>query len=122
MTALVPHTSLKGRKVLLLGDSRMAFPIAKSLAKEGVRVFSGVSTSSNYLEWSRFLAGSFRHPSTDPGTDEALPYFLEWLKNNPDVDAIQPVSESTSRMIHRHREQFERFGALIMPASETIAA
>ncbi|MEO1305132.1 MAG: hypothetical protein AAFV37_09160 [Pseudomonadota bacterium] len=98
----------------------MAFPIAKALHKQGVRVYSGVSTASNYLEWSRFLSGSFQHPSTDLGTDEALPFFLNWLDQHRDIDAIQPVSESTSRMISRHRDTFERHAALIMPAPQTL--
>ena len=70
----------------------MAFPISKSLSKQGIEVFAGVSIYSNYLEWSRYLKGTFRHPSTDPGTDEALPYILDWLESNAPITAIQPVS------------------------------
>ncbi|MHA7858725.1 MAG: hypothetical protein ACX94D_11620 [Henriciella sp.] len=57
----------------------MAFPIAKALSKQAVSVFAGVSIYSNYLEWSRYLNGTFPHPSTDSGTDAALPYILRWL-------------------------------------------
>ena len=98
----------------------MAFPISKALHKQGVRVYAGVSVYSNYLEWSRYLNGTFRHPSTDSGTDEALPFILAWLKDNPHIDAIQPVSESALRLISRHRAKFESLGRLIMPSAPTV--
>lgn len=107
-------------RVLLLGDSRMAFPIAKALSKQGISVFAGVSIYSNYLEWSRYLTDTFRHPSTDSGTDEALPYILDWLEKNAPIAAIQPVSESALRLISRHRSLFEAHGQLIMPDAETV--
>ena len=110
----------KRPRVLLFGDSRMAFPIAKSLSKQGIDVFAGVSIYSNYLEWSRYLKGTFCHPSTDSGTDEALPYVLDWLKKNAPISAIQPVSESALRLISRHRSLFEAHGKLIMPHAETV--
>jgi len=106
--------------VLLLGDSRMAFPIAKALFKQGVKVYAGVSVYSNYLEWSRYLSGTFRHPSTDSGTDDALPFILTWLQDNSHIDAIQPVSESALRLISRHRATFETLGRLIMPSTQTV--
>lgn len=98
----------------------MAFPISKSLSKQGIEVFAGVSIYSNYLEWSRHLKGTFRHPSTDSGTDEALPYILDWLKSNAPITAIQPVSESALRLISRHRSLFEAHARLIMPRAETV--
>ena len=100
----------------------MAFPIAKALSIQGVSVFAGVSIYSNYLEWSRYLNGTFPHPSTDSGTDAALPYILRWLESNGPIDAIQPVSESASRLVLSHRTEFERFAPLIMPKAETVAA
>jgi len=108
------------RNVLLLGDSRMAFPIAKALHKQGLRVSAGVSIYSNYLEWSRYVSQTFAHPSTDAGTDAALPVILDWLDAHPEIDVIQPVSESASRLILRHRATFQRYAELIMPASETV--
>lgn len=116
------RSDLSGKRVLLLGDSRMAFPIAKALSKQAVSVFAGVSIYSNYLEWSRYLNGTFPHPSTDSGTDAALPYILRWLESNGPIDAIQPVSESASRLVSSHRAEFERFAPLIMPAAETVSA
>lgn len=108
--------------VLLVGDARMAFPVAKALDRAGTRVFAGVSVSSNYLEWSRYLAGSFRHPPLEPGTDEALPVILDWLDRRGGVDAIQPVSEAGSRLMSRHRSAFAARGRLIMPEAATVAA
>ncbi len=70
------ETAIRDARILLLGDSRMAFPIAKALSKQGAKVFAGVSIYSNYLEWSRYLTGTFQHPSTDSGTDAALPHIL----------------------------------------------
>lgn len=100
----------------------MAFPIAKALSKQGASVFSGVSIYSNYIEWSRYLNGTFSHPSTDSGTDSALPFIFRWLEMNGPIDAIQPVSESTSRLVSRHRAAFEAYAPLIMPGVETVAA
>lgn len=110
---------LSPQRVLLVGDARMAFPVAKALNQAGHRVFAGVSTSSNYLEWSRHVAASFRHSPLEPGTDEALPVILDWLDRNP-VDVIQPVSEAGSRFMSRHRAVFEARGRLIMPEAETV--
>ena len=115
------RNSTRDASVLLLGDSRMAFPIAKALYEHGAKVFAGVSIYSNYLEWSRYLHGTFSHPSTDNGTDDALPAILNWLAQNPQIDVIQPVSESASRLIMRHRETFERIAKLIMPASQAVS-
>ncbi|MFK0300387.1 hypothetical protein ACIQTU_14345 [Brevundimonas sp. NPDC090276] len=106
-------------RVLLVGDARMAFPVAKALDQAGHRVFAGVSTSSNYLEWSRHVSGSFRHSPLEPGTDEALPVILDWLDRSP-VDVIQPVSEAGSRFMTRHRAAFEARGRLIMPEAATV--
>lgn len=106
-------------RVLLIGDARMAFPVAKALSQDGHKVFAGVSSSSNYLEWSRHVTGSFRHSPLEPGTDEALPVILNWLDRNP-VDVVQPVSEAGSRLIARHRAAFERRARLIMPNSDTV--
>ncbi|GAA0870095.1 hypothetical protein GCM10009116_19310 [Brevundimonas basaltis] len=100
----------------------MAFPVARALDQAGHRVFAGVSKFSNYLEWSRHIAGSFRHPPLEPGTDDALPYILDWLSEHGPVDAIQPVSEAGSRFLTRHRAQFERLSQLIMPDAQTVAA
>ncbi|MEM9055641.1 MAG: hypothetical protein AAGB16_09980 [Pseudomonadota bacterium] len=121
MEQIINFDNLAGKRVLLLGDSRMAFPIAKAMSQNRISVFAGVSIYSNYLEWSRHIQGTFRHPSTDPGTDAALPYILEWLEQNDGIDAIQPVSESASRLITRHRDTFEQHARLIMPTRETIA-
>lgn len=109
------------QRVLLVGDARMAFPVAKALDRAGHSVFASVSTASNYLEWSRHVSGSFRHPSLEPGTDEALPLILDWLDQNWPMDAIQPVSEAASRLMSRHRHEFERRARLIMPAADTVA-
>lgn len=109
-------------RVLLIGDARMAFPVAKALDQAGHRVFAGVSKFSNYLEWSRHVSGSFRHPPLEPGTDDALPLVLDWLERNGPVDAIQPVSEAGSRFLSRHRALFESRARLIMPLAETVAA
>ena len=73
MPVTVTEPALKDARILLLGDSRMAYPIAKSLLKQGVNVSAGVSIYSNYLEWSRYVSQTFAHPSTDAGTDAALP-------------------------------------------------
>lgn len=100
----------------------MAFPIAKAFSKQGASVFAGVSIYSNYLEWSRYLNGTFPHPSTDSGTDSALPHILKWLNSNGPIDAIQPVSESASRLVSRHRAKFESIAPLIMPRAETVSA
>ena len=99
----------------------MSFPIAKASSKQGAKVFAGVSVHSNYLEWSRYVSGTFQHPSTDTGTDAALPFILNWLDQNAPLTAIQPVSESASRLISRHRDLFEAHAPLIMPDAETVA-
>lgn len=114
-----PRSQLSALRVLLVGDARMAFPVAKALNQASCKVFAGVSISSNYLEWSRHVSGSFRHSPLEPGTDEALPVILNWLDRNP-VDVIQPVSEAGSRFITRHRAAFEARGRLIMPEAETV--
>ena len=42
---------MRQHTILLVGDARMAFPVAKSLSKAGHIVHAGVSIFSNYLEW-----------------------------------------------------------------------
>ena len=120
MTRLDREKFAQGKNVLLLGDSRMAFPIAKALNQQGTNVFAGTSIYSNYLEWSRHLRGAFPHPTTDDGTDNALPDILNWLTQNTHIDVVQPVSESASRLITRHRNTFERFAKLVMPSPKTV--
>lgn len=107
------------RRILLLGDARMAFPVARALAREGHRVFAGVSIYSNYLEWSRHIAGSFRHAPLEPGDDKALPVIRAWLDAHP-VDAIQPVSEAALRFLTRHRDEFEARATLIMASRKAV--
>lgn len=109
-------------RVLLIGDARMAFPVSKALDRAGAQVFAGVSSSSNYLEWSRHISGSFRHAPLEPGTDAALPVILDWIDRGEGVDAIQPVSEAGSRLMSRHRSAFEARARLIMPNAATVSA
>ncbi|MEM9701236.1 MAG: hypothetical protein AAF907_02180 [Planctomycetota bacterium] len=106
--------------MLLVGDARMAFPIAKALNRAGHNVFAGVSIYSNYLEWSRHLSGSFQHASLEPGSDEGLPTILNWIDERGDIDVIQPVSEAGLRTTTRHRAAFDSRAALIAPAAETV--
>lgn len=106
--------------VLLVGDARMAFPVAKALSKAGHEVHAGVSCFSNYLEWSRYVTRSFPHPSLEPGTDEALPMYRAWLDANPHIDTMQPVSEGGLRFMTRHRDEFEKRVKLIMPSKEAV--
>lgn len=113
-------SSTAPKRVLLVGDARMAFPVAKALDRAGHIVFASVSTFSNYLEWSRHVTASFRHPPLEPGTDDALPVLLDWLDAHEPVDAIQPVSEAASRLMSRHRTAFERRARLIMPTADTV--
>lgn len=100
----------------------MAFPVAKALSRAGHSIFASVSTSSNYLEWSRHVTASFRHPPLEPGTDDALPVILNWLDAHGPMDAIQPVSEAASRLMSRHRAAFERRAPLIMPPAGAVEA
>lgn len=108
--------------ILLVGDSRMAFPIAKALDQAGHKVFAGTSIYSNYLEWSRHITASFRHAPLEPGDDHALPIILEWLDANGTVDFIQPVSEAGLRFLTRHRERFAARAKLIMAPQDAIRA
>jgi len=107
------------KTILLLGDARMAFPVAKALHRAGHTVCAGVSVYSNYFEWSRYVSKSFRHAPMEPGTDEPLPAVLDWLDANP-VDAIQPVSEAGLRFLTRHRTLFEEKATLVMASDEAI--
>ncbi|MEM7493470.1 MAG: hypothetical protein AAF296_08815 [Pseudomonadota bacterium] len=106
--------------VLLIGDARMAFPVAKAAAKAGHQIHAGVSIYSNYLEWSRYVSKSFRHAPLEPGTDEALPAILNWLEKHPEIDTLQPVSEAGLRFLTRHRDLFETRARLAMAKPEAI--
>ena len=106
--------------VLLIGDARMAFPVAKAAAKAGHTIHAGVSIYSNYLEWSRYVSKSFRHAPLEPGTDEALPAILDWLEQHPEIDTIQSVSEAGLRFLTRHRGLFESRARLAMAKPEAI--
>ncbi|WP_017931117.1 ATP-binding protein [Robiginitomaculum antarcticum] len=101
--------------ILILGDARMAFPVMKAMAKAGHAVFAGVSIYSNYMEWSRYLTGSFWHEPLEPGTDEAFPRVRDWLLEHPEIDTIQPVNEASIRFVTRHRDFFESQAILILP-------
>ncbi len=106
--------------ILILGDARMAFPVMKAMTKAGHKVYAGVSVYSNYMEWSRYLTGSFWHPPLEPGTDEPYARIREWLLAHPEIDTIQPVNEASIRFVTRHRDFFERQATLILPNREII--
>lgn len=107
--------------VLLVGDARMAFPVAKALSSAGHRVEAGVSVYSNYFEWSRHVADHFNHAPLEPGTDEALDAYKAWMDAHEGTDTMQPVSEAGLRFLSRHREVFERRAALIMAPQAAIS-
>ncbi len=109
-----PHT------LLLVGDARMAFPIARALSRSGHRIHAGVSIYSNYLEWSRYVSKHFHHPSLEPGTDEAFEHYIDWLDRHPEIDTIQPVSEAGLRFLSRHRDVFSQRATLIMPPENAV--
>ena len=111
---------MRQHTILLVGDARMAFPVAKSLSKAGHTVHAGVSIFSNYLEWSRYIDASFSHPSLEPGDDLALPFFQDWLNAHPEIDTLQPVSEGGLRFLTRHRRDFERRARLIMASEDAV--
>ncbi|MEL6754366.1 MAG: hypothetical protein AAFO57_10090 [Pseudomonadota bacterium] len=106
--------------VLLVGDARMAFPVAKALNQDGNSVHAGVSVFSNYLEWSRHVSADFYHPSLEPGTDEALDHYKSWIEAHSEIDTLQPVSEAGLRFLSRHRDWFEGRGALIMAPQKAV--
>ena len=106
--------------ILLIGDGRMAFPAARALSRAGHTVHAGVSIYSNYLEWSRYVAKSFPHPPLEPGTDDAKPKIDVWLAAHDDIDTLLPVSEAGLRFLTRHRKDYERRFALMMPASASV--
>ena len=106
--------------MLLVGDARMAFPIARALARAGHCVHAGVSVYSNYLEWSRHVSHHFRHPSLEPGTDEAFEPYADWLGRHGEIDTLQPVSEAGLRFLQRHRAWFAQRAALVMPPEDVV--
>ncbi len=108
--------------VLLVGDARMAFPVAKALSQAGHRVEAGVSAYSNYLEWSRHVSGHFHHAPLEPGTDEALAVYQSRVEDSPHIDTLQPVSEAGLRFLSRHRSWFQQRAALIMAPEAAVEA
>lgn len=114
-------TNSPHHNILLLGDARMAFPVMKAISRAGHSVFAGVSVYSNYMEWSRYLTGSFWHDPLEPGTDAPWPVIRDWLNANPQIDTIQPVNEASIRFVTRHRDFFESRATLILPDRQTIA-
>ncbi|NNC37991.1 MAG: hypothetical protein EX271_06455 [Acidimicrobiales bacterium] len=106
--------------ILILGDARMAFPVARAMSRAGHMVHAGVSMYSNYFEWSRYVDASFWHEPLEPGTDEAFPRVREWLLTHPEIDTIQPVNEAAIRFVTRHRDFFEDQAILILPNREII--
>lgn len=109
-----PHT------ILLIGDARMAFPIARAMVHAGHCVHAGVSIYSNYFEWSRYVGKSFYHAPLEPGTDEAFPVIKAWLDAHPEIDTIQPVGEASARFIARHESFFETRARLISPGKAIV--
>ncbi len=108
--------------ILLIGDARMAFPVARALSRAGHKVHAGVSIYSNYLEWSRYVDKSFWHAPLEPGTDEPFAPIRDWLLAHPEIDSIQPVNEAGIRFVTRHRDFLETQAKLILPSREIIAA
>ncbi|MBL4853674.1 MAG: hypothetical protein JKY25_05485 [Robiginitomaculum sp.] len=108
--------------ILLIGDARMAFPVARALSRAGHSVHAGVSIYSNYLEWSRYIDASFWHEPLEPGTDEPYGPIRNWLLGHPEIDSIQPVNEAGIRFVTRHRGFLETQAKLILPSREIIAA
>ena len=116
---MVDPTPLR-HTILLVGDARMAFPVSKALSQAGHKVHAGVSIYSNYLEWSKHVSASFHHPSLEPGTDDALQHYQQWLVEHPQIDTIQPVSEAGLRFLSRHRNWFANQAKLIMAPEAAI--
>jgi len=108
--------------ILLIGDARMAFPVARALSRAGHTVHAGVSIYSNYLEWSRYIDKSFWHEPLEPGTDAPFAPIRDWLLVHPEIDSIQPVNEAGIRFVTRHRNFLETRAKLILPSREIIAA
>ncbi|MEO1028415.1 MAG: hypothetical protein AAFX02_05095 [Pseudomonadota bacterium] len=105
---------------LLIGDARMAFPVARALSRAGHNVHAGVSIYSNYLEWSRYIDKSFAHASLEPGTDEALADIEAWLVSHPEIDTVQPVSEAGARFVARHQDLFEAHATVVSPGKAIV--
>ena len=106
--------------ILIIGDARMAFPVAKAFSRAGHTVHAGISMYSNYFEWSRYVKKSFWHAPLEPGTDEAFSRVREWLLTHPEIDSIQPVNEAGIRFVSRHRDFFESQATLILPNRDII--
>lgn len=111
---------MKKHTILILGDARMAFPVAKAMSKAGHTIHGGVSIYSNYFEWSRYVDKSFWHAPLEPGTDEAFATIGNWLLDHPEIDTIQPVNEASIRLVTRHRSFFESHAKLILPNRKII--
>ncbi len=113
-------TTRKKHTILLIGDSRMAFPVAKAMSKAGHEVHAGVSLYSNYLEWSRYVSKYYRHEPLEPGTDEAFPTIQKWIEDHPEIDTIQPVGEASARFVAKHDAYLSSKAQIISPGKNIV--
>ena len=61
------------------GSTRVAYNILRSLARSGLQVGLGVDLDSGMAKYSRYCAGTFRHPSPERNPQEFIATVREKL-------------------------------------------
>lgn len=79
------------RTVLMVGNYRPSLSVVRSLGRAGYKVIVGRDEYSSAAEYSRYAAGSWRHPSLRKEPEAFVRAIAEFLRQRPDVGYLFPV-------------------------------
>lgn len=108
-------------RVLLLGNYRQTLTVIRSLARSGCDVILGAAESSVFTQYSRYVAGVWRHP--DPAASESA-FVAAWSSYLLDqrIDFVFPIGESELSILARHADKLPEAVVPVMADLQAVAA
>ncbi|MBR9826277.1 MAG: hypothetical protein GYB36_10815 [Alphaproteobacteria bacterium] len=100
-------------KLLLIGNHRPSFAVARALHREGHEIWAGSNEYSDYFELSNAVRGHLPLPDFDREA-ECIAVIEAHLRDHG-FDALWPVTDRATRMVAKHRVRLVRHARIVSP-------
>lgn len=107
-------------KILVLGNTRQAITVIRSLAGTECDVIVGRSGDRQFTEFSRFVSEVWVHPPINESEEEFTDQLIRLLKERKNIYYIFPVDEEEIACLERHIDRLSSLTTLIMPEKNTF--
>jgi D-aspartate ligase len=101
---------------IILGGGLIALAVARSLAREGVRIYALGDGAWDTIRHSRYCAAFF-DVGSGIGVQER---YLAWLESGPRDSVVLPCSDDALEVVARHRLHLLELGYITVEANDDV--